>query len=89
MARSKKHIIKLTDDEVRELKFVIRKKKTSKTICSRCQIILDLDEAHGNLSFLWKQGYDSSGWSISVPPLSVSAFRCTIKRKLTSHSSGV
>ena len=49
MARPKKHIIKLTDDEVKELTSVIRKKKTSKTIRSRCQIILDLDEAHGNV----------------------------------------
>ena len=88
MARSKKHIIKLTDDEVRELKFVIRKKKTSKTICSRCQIILDLDEAHGNLSF-----YGNRVMSVRdgqyLSRRSVSAFRCPIKRKLTSHSSGV
>lgn len=49
MARPKKHIIKLTDDEVKELKSVIRKKITSKTIRSRCQIILDLDEAHGKV----------------------------------------
>ena len=49
MARPKKYIIKLTDDEVKELKSVIRKKKTSKTIRCRCQIILDLDEAHGKV----------------------------------------
>ena len=49
MARPKKHIIKLTDDEVKELKSVIRKKKTSRTIRCRCQIILDLDESHGKV----------------------------------------
>lgn len=47
MARPKKYIIKLTEDEFKELKSTIRKEKTSKTIRCRCQIILDLDEAHG------------------------------------------
>ena len=47
MARPKKYIIKLTDDEVKKLKSIIRKKDTSRTIRSRCQIILDMDELHG------------------------------------------
>ena len=42
MARPKKYKIKLTDDELKELKSVIRKNKTSKTIRCRCQIIIDL-----------------------------------------------
>ena len=42
MARPKKYKIKLTDDELKELKSVIRKNKTSKTIRYRCQIIIDL-----------------------------------------------
>lgn len=49
MARPKKYNINLTDEELKELKSVIRKKETSKTIRSRCQIILDLDEAHGKI----------------------------------------
>lgn len=49
MARPKKYIIKLTDAEFKELKSMIRKKKTSRTIRCRCQIILDLDEAHGKV----------------------------------------
>ena len=49
MARPKKYIIKLTDEEYKELKSVIRKNTTSKTIRCRCQIILDLDEAHGKV----------------------------------------
>ena len=47
MARPRKYIINLTEDEFKELKSIIRKKKTSKTIRRRCQILLDLDEAHG------------------------------------------
>ena len=47
MARPKKYSIHLTEKELKKLKSVIRKKETSKTIRSRCQIILDLDEAHG------------------------------------------
>ena len=49
MARSKKYKIELTDDELKCLKSVIRKNKTSKTIRCRCQIIIDLDEAHGKV----------------------------------------
>lgn len=49
MARPKKYIINLTDEEFKELKSVIRRKTTSKTIRCRCQIILDLDEAHGKV----------------------------------------
>ena len=47
MARPKKYRISLTDEQLKELKSVIRKKQTSKTVRSRCQIIIDLDEAHG------------------------------------------
>lgn len=49
MARPKKYNIQLTDTELAKLKSVIRKKETSKTIRSRCQIIIDLDEAHGKV----------------------------------------
>lgn len=49
MARPKKYVISLTDDELQTLKSVMRKKQTSKTVCSRCQIIIDLDEAHGKV----------------------------------------
>ena len=48
MARPKTYVISLTDDEVKQLQSVIRKEKTSKTIRRRCQILLDLDESHGN-----------------------------------------
>jgi len=49
MARPRKYVIKLTEDEYKELKSIIRKKATSKTIRCRCQIILDLDESHGKV----------------------------------------
>ena len=49
MARPKKYNIHLTETELNNLKSVIRNKKTSKTIRCRCQIILDLDEAHGKV----------------------------------------
>ena len=47
MARPKTYHISLTDDELKQLKSVMRKKQTSKTVRNRCQIIIDLDEAHG------------------------------------------
>ena len=46
MARPRKYVIKLTENEYKKLKSIIRKKATSKTIRCRCQIILDLDESH-------------------------------------------
>ncbi len=48
MARPQKYNIHLTE-EFKKLKSIIRKKETSKTIRCRCQIILDLDEAHGKV----------------------------------------
>lgn len=49
MARPKKYIIRLTDEELKKLKSIIHKNKTSKTVKNRCQIIIDLDEAHGKV----------------------------------------
>lgn len=49
MARPKKYNINLTDEEIKTLKSLIRKKQTSKTLRCRCQILLDLDEAHGKI----------------------------------------
>lgn len=49
MARPKKYHISLTDDELKKLKSIMRKKQTSKTVQNRCQIIIDLDEAHGKV----------------------------------------
>ena len=49
MARPKKYNISLTDDELKKLKSVMRKKQTTKTVRNRCQIIIDLDEAHGKV----------------------------------------
>lgn len=49
MERPKTYHIILTDDELKQLKSVIRKKQTSRTIRCRCQIIIDLDEAHGKV----------------------------------------
>ena len=49
MGRPKIYHIKLTDEELKQLKTVMRKRQTSKTVRNRCQIILDLDEAHGKV----------------------------------------
>lgn len=48
MARPKKYNISLTDNELKKLKSIIRK-QTTKTIRGRCQILIDLDEAHGKV----------------------------------------
>ena len=49
MARPKKYHIKLTEEEIKRLKSIIRKDRTSKTVRIRCQILIDLDEAHGKV----------------------------------------
>ena len=47
MARPKKYHINLTEEEIKRLRSIIRKDGTSKTVRIRCQILIDLDEAHG------------------------------------------
>ena len=65
MARPKKYIVKLTDDDVKKLKAIIRKKDTSRTIRSRCQIILDMDELHGRC-FSYEQCARANGVCITT-----------------------
>lgn len=65
MARPKKYSIKLTDDEVKKLTSVIRKKDTSRMIRNRCQIILDMDELHGR-TFSHEQCAKSNGVCITT-----------------------
>lgn len=49
MARPKTYHISLTDEELKTLKSALRKSKTSRTVRCRCQIAIDLDEAHGKV----------------------------------------
>ncbi len=49
MARPKSYHILLSDDELKKLKSIIRKNGTSKTLRSRCQVLIDLDESHGKV----------------------------------------
>ncbi len=49
MARQKKYHIYLTEEESEKLKRMISDEGTSKTVRNRCQIMLDLDEAHGEV----------------------------------------
>jgi transposase len=49
MARPKKYTINLSEEELINLKSIIRNKKTSKTVLSRCQVLIDLDEGHGKI----------------------------------------
>ena len=60
MGRKKKYHINLTDEEVNKLKSTIKRKKTSRSVCRRCQILLDLDEAHGEV-LTHRQSARSSG----------------------------
>lgn len=48
MARPKTYIISLSESDVKQLKQLIRKKDTSKSIIRRCQILLELDENNPN-----------------------------------------
>ena len=69
MARPKIYKIELTDYELKNLKSIIRKTKTSKTIRCRCQIIIDLDEAHGKV-LTHEQAAKSNGVCLSAVKLS-------------------
>ena len=46
MARPKKYVVRLTDEESERLQKIAKKKSTSATIRDRCYILLDLDENH-------------------------------------------
>lgn len=46
MARPKKNKIKLTNDEVKNLKALLKKKDTNQILSARCRILLNLDEDH-------------------------------------------
>ena len=65
MSRAKKYKVTLTEDEIKQLKSIIRKKKTSKTIRCRCQILLDIDEAHGK-PYTHEQSAKSNGVCIAT-----------------------
>lgn len=73
MARPKKYEINLTEEEVKELKRIIRRKTTSKMIISRCQILLDLDESHGRV-LTREQCAKSNGVCITTVTNTVSKF---------------
>lgn len=47
MPRERKYRVKLTDEQVKHIKKVMRNKSTSLTVKNRCQILLDMDENHG------------------------------------------
>ena len=90
MSRPKKYIISLTDEEVKMLKSQTRKKKTSKTIRCRCNILLDLDEAHGK-PLTHQQCARSNGVCMATVTNTVSSYMngglenvLTIKRNINS-----
>lgn len=73
MARKKKYNVILSDDELKQLKSVIRKKKTSKTVRCRCQILIDLDETHGK-AMTHEQSARSNGVCIATVSNTVRQF---------------
>lgn len=93
MARPKKYNVSLADDEVKELKSIIRKKGTTRTVRCRCQILLDLDEAHGKL-LTYEQTAKSNGVCISTVQNAAKIFAIsgipeviTIKRSVNSDNA--
>ena len=65
MARKKKYHVILSDHEYKKLKSIVRKNKTSKTVRCRCQVLLDMDEAHGKL-YTHEQCAKSNGICIAT-----------------------
>lgn len=46
MARPKKNHIQLSDDDVKQLKDILKKRDTTQTASDRCRVLLALDENH-------------------------------------------
>lgn len=65
MARKKKYNVTLSDDDVKKLKAIIRKDSSPKTVKCRCQILLDLDDAHGK-PYTHEQAAKSNGVCIAT-----------------------
>lgn len=65
MSRKKKYNVTLTDEEVKKLKALIRKDSCCRTVRCRCQILLDLDNAHGK-SLTYEQASKSIGVCIAT-----------------------
>ena len=93
MARPRKYKIELTDDELKSLKAIIRKNNTSKTIRSRCQIIIDLDEAHGKI-LTHEQSAKSNGVCLATVTNTVTKYFnggiekvCEFKRNVNSDNA--
>jgi len=93
MSRVKKYNVILSDDEVKQLKSIIRKKKTSKTIISRCQILLDIDEAHGK-PFTHEQSAKSNGVCVATVTNTIKQYMeeglgsvTTVKRNVNSDNA--
>lgn len=47
MARPKKYIVNLSDEEARQLEEIVQDKNISRTLRKRCLVLLNLDETHG------------------------------------------
>jgi transposase len=60
MGRPKKYVVALSDEDVNYLKSTIRKKKTSRTTRSRCNVLMDVDECHGKV-MTYEQAAKSNG----------------------------
>ena len=93
MARPKIYNISLTDDELTKLKAIIRRKNTSRTIKCRCQILIDLDEAHGDV-LTHQQSARSNGVCMSTVTNTVKLYAdggvdsvVSIKRSVNSDNA--
>ena len=65
MGRKQKYHINLSDEDVKNLKAIIRKKGTSRSMIHRCQVLLDMDESHGEI-FTKERCSKSNGVSLSM-----------------------
>lgn len=63
MGRPKIYIVSLPDEDYQRIKCIAKSKDTSKIIRQRCNILLDVDTAHGK-SFTYKQCINANGTCI-------------------------
>ena len=93
MARKKKYNVTLTDAEVEQLKALTRKGNTSRTVRCRCQILLDLDDAHGK-AFTYEQTAKSTGVCMATVTNTIRKYveegleaTVTLKRNINSDNA--
>lgn len=93
MARTKKYVVRLSEEEVDTIRGILKKRATSDTVANRCRVLLDVDENHPPVFTLQqcakRHGISRATVSNTVTNYCVNGLEATItlKRNINSDNS--